>query len=590
MRLTRAGVALILFLIVACPLASIVSYAALTGNAIGGVRVPFGRGAAATATPGAVTPAAGGTRPATALATATNLPGAAGSATPTKNLGVVPATAGTAPATAAAAVPTPSAAATRAGTQPAGGTTAAAGTPVTVAYDAYAPYYAVRVAQTLGLAQGRGITLKPIPFELDGQNVYNEAQRRQAVKDGTFDVLLTTLDAAALFPDDATGKVVAIVDESAGADKIVARAPVARLNDLKGKRITFSGGSVSEFFLYANLSLVGLGPNDVKLVPAENIDEAVRLYTGGSADAIVGWEPNIDEALQQSGSKALIGSDNFRAILDVVVVSNKALQEKPDAIQGFLDTWFAAVKVMTDDPQKAGQAVVDSGNTDWSGVEKPSDLTTQLGLVAQATLAQNQVALGDPNTLAGRIREAQTIWKNNGKPVANVDPLKLVDNRFVLASASKPELASTKPPVNNSFVLTSRIQLPKLTPEQAGQAQAVAELPLKFIEFAPDSAVITDQSKKDLTEQVVPVLKKTPGLYLKVDGMAAQPLGVSDADVEQTARDRTNAVISFLAGQGIDANRLIGGTLKPEHPNSTDENVLKQDRKVIFTLVTPGGR
>ena len=49
-------------------------------------------------------------------------------------------------------------------------------------------------------------------------------------------------------------------------------------------------------------------------------------------------------------------------------------------------------------------------------------------------------------------------------------------------------------------------------------------------------------------------------------------------------------MISFLAGQGIDPNRLIGGTLKPEHPNSTDENVLKQDRKVIFTLVTPGGR
>src|SRR2546430_2229307 len=102
MRLTPARVALILFLIVACPLASIVSYAALTGTAIGGVRVPFGRSAAATATPGAVTPAAGGTRTATALATATNLPSAAGSPTATKNLGVVPATAGTPPPTAAA--------------------------------------------------------------------------------------------------------------------------------------------------------------------------------------------------------------------------------------------------------------------------------------------------------------------------------------------------------------------------------------------------------------------------------------------------------------------------------------------------------
>ena len=88
----------------------------------------------------------------------------------------------------------------------------------------------------------------------------------------------------------------------------------------------------------------------------------------------------------------------------------------------------------------------------------------------------------------------------------------------------------------------------------------------------------------------MPVLRRTPGLYLKVEGMAAKPPGVSDAEVEATARDRTNSVLSFLAAQGIDPNRLIGGTLKPEHPNSPNEEELRQDRKVVFTLVTPGGR
>ena len=105
-----------------------------------------------------------------------------------------------------------------------------------------------------------------------------------------------------------------------------------------------------------------------------------------------------------------------------------------------------------------------------------------------------------------------------------------------------------------------------------------------------DGSVITEQSQRDIVEQIVPVLKKTPGLYLKVEGMAAQPPGVSAADVEATARDRTNAVLSFLAAQGIDPNRLIGSTLKPEHPNSPNEEDLRQDRKVVFTLVAPGGR
>lgn len=596
MRLTRAGWFLILLLLVVCPLASVASYGALTGQPVGGLRVPFGRNAA-TATFGAVTPQ--GNRPRTDPTTGTT-PGVSATSprattaaalppTPTKNLGVVPVT-GTASPGSGSTLPmaTPPVAPTT--TRAAGGGSPAPGLTVTVAYDAYAPYYPVRIAQAQGLAGQRNLTLKQVPFGLNGQNVYSEAARRKAVKDGTFDVLLTTLDSVALFGDDTTGKVVAIVDESAGADKLVARAPITRLNDLRGKRIAFSAGSVSEFFLYSNLSLVGLKPEDVKLVPADNIEEAVALFQSNGADALVGWEPLVGDVLRDSTVKVLIGSDNFRAILDVIVVSDTALREKPEAIQAFIDTWFAAVKLTTDDPQKAGEAVVKSGDTAWTGISKPGDLAEQLGLVAQATLGQNQVALADPGVLAGRIREIQATWRANGKQVANVDPLKLVDNRFVLQAAGQPDLDSTKPPVNNSFVLTSKIQLPRLTSEQAGQTQAVAELPLKFIQFEPDSARITEQSKKDLIEQVVPILKKTPGLYLRVDGMAAKPVGVSDEEVAQTARDRTAAVISFLVGQGIDANRLIGGTLKPEHPNSTNEEELRLDRKVIFTLVTPGGR
>jgi NitT/TauT family transport system substrate-binding protein len=507
--------------------------------------------------------------------------GGATAASPAATVAAPVATAGTAGGTSAA---------TARATQAAGGTAVATGPAVTVAYDAYAPYYPVRIAQQQGLAQQYGITLRPVPFGLGGENDFNEEQRRQALKDGRFDVLLTTLDAVALFPDEATGKVVAIIDESAGADKIVARQPVARLNDLRGKRITYSAGSVAEYFLYANLSLVGLGPGDVTLVPQDDIEKAVAAFKANQADALVGWEPNIGEALEDPNVKVVIGSDNFRAILDVIVVSDKALREKPDAIQGFLNAWFAAVKLTTDDPQRAGQAVVQSGENNWTGISKPEDLADQLGLVAQATLSQNQLALNDANTLAGRIREIQGTWRAAGKQVANLDPLKLVETRLVQVAATKPELASTKPPVNPSFVLTSRIQLPKLTPEQTGQTQAVAELPLKFIQFQPDSAVITEPSQRDIVEQIVPVLRRTPGLYLKVEGMAAKPPGVSDAEVEATARDRTNAVLSFLAAQGIDPNRLIGGTLKPEHPNSPNEEDLRQDRKVVFTLVTPGGR
>ncbi len=604
MRLTRAGWVLVIFLLIACPFASVVSYAALSGRSLGSFDVGgFGFGgtdptrtvAAAETATFAVTPASGNRPRDTAVATQ-NAAGAGSGAAPTPTttpvLGVVPVTPSVTVGPAIQGTATAAAPVLPGRTPTAGGMAGSpsGGPAVTVAYDAFAPYYPVRIARTQGYAQRRGIALREVPFDLDGQNAYTEEERWAALREGRFDVLLTTLNAVALFNDERTGKVVALVDESAGADKIVAREPIARINDLRGKRIAFSNGSVSEFFLYASLNLAGLTVADVSPVPIRSVDEAARLFTRGEVDAVVGWEPAVAEAVRQPGARTLIGSDTYRAILDVIVVSDRALAEKPDAIQAFLDAWFEGVKLTTDDPAAAGAAVVASGDTAWTGVAQPADLREQLTLVAQATLAQNQFALSDPATLGGRIRENQALWRAGGKNVSGADPARMVDTRFVQRSAGRPELASTQPPVNASFVLTSRIQLPPLTPEQLGRSQAVAELPLKFIAFQPDSTMLSEQGRRDLLEQVVPVLRRTPGLYLRVDGSAAKLPTDSDAAHEAFARDRARAVISFLISQGIDANRLIEGYLPPQFPNTLNEEERRQDRRVVFTLVQPGGR
>lgn len=565
MRLTRSGWAPIVFLHVAWSAASWVSCLALSGR--------FATATATSRTRQGVSPLATASR-AGSRAALTIQPGAA------------PPNATQPPGSASSAAPgPPSAPATGAGSP------AAPSHAITVAYHAYAPYFPVRIASVTGIAAQRNVSLTQTPFGLSNATTYNEAARPQAIEDGAFDILLTTLDSVALFDGDRAGKVIASIDESARVDKIVARQPIARFKDLQGKRITYSAGSVPEFFLYTRLSLARLSPRDVTLVPAENIVESVTLYTSGAADARVGCEPNVAEALKNPDTKIVLGSDTYRAILDLNVVSDKALAEKPDAVQAFVDSWFAAVKLTTDDPAAAaGQAVVASGDAGWTGVTQPAGYTDQLSLVAQATLGQNAVALENPAILSGRIAEIQATWKSSGKQLRAVEPARLVENRCALCAASKAELPSTSPPANASFVLTSRIQVPKLTPDQAYQTRPVAELPLKFTQVEPDSSTITARSKQDLLAQVLPMLKQTRGFYLKVEGMAAKPLGASDADAEQTARDRTKAVISFLVGQGIDPNRLLGATLKPEHPNSVDENHLKPDCKGVFTLSAAGGR
>jgi hypothetical protein len=430
-----------------------------------------------------------------------------------------------------------------------------------------------------------------VPFGFNGMNDLTEDQRWAKLKSGEYDVLASTLDGFARVAHPDIGAITAVIDESAGADKIVARPEIASINDLKGKQIAFSKGSVSEFFLYYALKLAGMTPQDVTLLPQESTDDAVAAYVEGQADAISAWEPNVLDA-EAKGAKVIIASDQLRAILDVLISSNVSLKNRPEALQAFHDAWFEALKMMTDEPTAAEQGLLEWGHPDWTYIEKAGDLNASLEHMAQASLGVNQLAFQSPELLVSRVSLAQDVWALAGQPPAQSDLAQVVDSRFVLSSARHPQLASTKPPVNSSFVLTARVELPQLSNQDVDGAQPVAKLPLEQINFEPESSRLTDQSHQDIIEQVLPVLRSSR-LYLKIEGSAAWPgpLGrFTKQDIDQLAKERAQSLAQLLSGQGIDPNRLVIGVIDPKFPNSINEAELAQDRIVRFTLITVGGR
>src|SRR5690242_82181 len=133
---------------------------------------------------------------------------------------------------------------------------------VTFAFDAFATYYPGIIIDVKGLLKKRGYDLALVPFGFEGMNDLTEDQRWAKLKSGEYDVLASTLDGFARVAGPDIGSVTAVIDESAGADKIVGRPEIASINDLKGKQIAFSKGSVSEFFLYYALKLAGMTPQD----------------------------------------------------------------------------------------------------------------------------------------------------------------------------------------------------------------------------------------------------------------------------------------------------------------------------------------
>jgi outer membrane protein OmpA-like peptidoglycan-associated protein len=288
----------------------------------------------------------------------------------------------------------------------------------------------------------------------------------------------------------------------------------------------------------------------------------------------------------------VIASDKLRAVLDVLITARPALENKAEGIQAFHDAWFEALKLTIDTPDQAGQALVEWGNPDWTFIEQPEDLSAGLQTLAQATLGANQIAFQSPQLLVSRLGEAQGVWARAGQTPPQTDLNQLVDGRFALGSARSTQLFSTQPPVNSSFLLTERVDLPQLSAEEQQGAQEVVQLPLEQIDFAPESTRLTPKAVEDLTAQVMPVLRSSR-LYLRIEGSSAWPGPegrFSAEEIRQFAQSRATSVATFLAQQGIEPDRLIVGTLDPKFPNSLNESELVQDRIVRFTLVTTGGR
>jgi NitT/TauT family transport system substrate-binding protein len=462
---------------------------------------------------------------------------------------------------------------------------------ITFAFDAFATYYPGIIVDTRGLLKKRGYDLALVPFGFAGMNDVTEDQRWAKLKSGEYDVLAGTLDGFSRAADPEIGAITGLIDESAGADKIVGRPEITSVNDLRGKRIAFSQGSVSEYFLYSALRLAGMTPQDVILLPQETTDAAVKAYIEGQADALSAWEPNVLEA-EASGAKLILASDQLRAIVDVLISSQATRRNKPEALQAFHDAWFEALKMMTDDPAAAEQAILDWGHAEWTSIEKPGDLAASLEHLAQASLGVNQLAFQSPELLVSRVGLAQAVWAQAGQEPPTVDLTQVVDGTFVLSSARQPELASTQPPVNSSFVLTARVVLPQLSDQDLQSAQPIAQLPLEQVSFEPESSRLTPQSSQDIIDQVLPTLRSSR-LYLKIEGSAAWPGPVgrfTESDIEQVARERAQSLAQFLSSQGIDPNRLLIGTIDSKFPNSVNESELVQDRIVHFTLISVGGR
>ncbi len=231
-------------------------------------------------------------------------------------------------------------------------------TPIQMGFNAWPGWYPWEVAKVENLFSSNKAKVDLKWFGdayLDSIKALNEGQIQANTQ-----TLNDTISSVASGSDQV---IVLVNDNSNGNDKIVVRNGINSIADLKGKKIAAEGGTVDHFLLLLGLQQAGLAQADIQLQSLPT-GEAAEAFLAGKVDAVGVFAPFTTRALERPGSKELFSSRDFPgAIPDHLVVSRELINERPEAVQALVDTWFDTLVFIQNNRQKAYSTMAEKAET-----------------------------------------------------------------------------------------------------------------------------------------------------------------------------------------------------------------------------------
>jgi NitT/TauT family transport system substrate-binding protein len=273
---------------------------------------------------------------------------------------------------------------------------------ITVGLVTWVGYGPLFIAEEKGFFKQEGLPNVALKT-LDGPG-----EREAAFQAGQIDLFPNTPDAFVIFfaNQQPKGRIVAALDESVGADGIIAKRSVSSPRDLKGKTIGYQSGITSHFLLLYVLNQHGLTGRDIK---QENLNasDAGAAFMAGKLDAAVTWEPWLSKAKTSGDSRVLATSaDTKGLIVDVVLASESMVKSNGEGIRAFLRAWHRAVMFLEQDSAEARNIIARRLNL------KPHEATEMLTTTRFLTREEGREYL--QNGMANMSQAAARLFIENG--------------------------------------------------------------------------------------------------------------------------------------------------------------------------------
>lgn len=198
----------------------------------------------------------------------------------------------------------------------------------------------------------------------------SEEESWNALNAGKMAASATTVDVLGVYGRQFQVVVPAQIGYSRGADGIVVRKEVKRVNDLKGKVLAASQFTEADFFIRYLAQEAGLGvnmlsdlkekpdPEKINLVYADDAfvacDHFLSDLDGGDQKMMgcVTWAPRTTEAVDESKGKAtlLVTNRNLLVIADILIVNKGFAQANPKMVAGLVDGLLEGNKMVRENP------------------------------------------------------------------------------------------------------------------------------------------------------------------------------------------------------------------------------------------------
>ena len=293
--------------------------------------------------------------------------------------------------------------------------------PLAVAITNWPGYEYLYLAEQKQLGRAYGL-------ELGVQQYSSLLDQRQAFERGDVPLMATTLPEAIAVCQEAPKRcpeLILVLDQSLGADRVLARAPLARPQQLLGRRVGLERAVLAEYIL-----LRSLGDRPVVLERAMRLrfDGPVALVEGlkaGDLDAIVTYHPydasliNDPRIVEVFSSRQIPGE-----IVDVLAVDPAYARSHRRELKALVQTWWAARDFARRNPGESTALMAQRQQLEPAQFE-----ASQNGL--QYPMASQQRALLAPNgPLASTLRRMADLMLRSGRILPDA-PLPVLSSAFL---------------------------------------------------------------------------------------------------------------------------------------------------------------